>query len=121
MVRKRRHRKLKKKKVNHGRPRRYPYLGGENKSMLRYFLATWRTGNRLIEIPIQFCIIPGIFGQGFARSRILGMRANKWGESMRSPSLRCIDPLKTRTYETSQSCDRVHLGHLKKKNYFYFS
>ena len=22
---------------------------------------------------------------------------------------------KTRTYETSQSCDRVHLGHLKKK------
>ena len=23
---------------------------------------------------------------------------------------------KTRTYETSQSCDRVHLGHLKKKN-----
>ena len=22
----------------------------------------------------------------------------------------------TRTYETSESCDRVHLGHLKKKN-----
>ena len=24
---------------------------------------------------------------------------------------------KTRTYETSESCDRVHLGHLKKKNF----
>ena len=51
---------------------------------------------------------------------------------MRPPSRLCIDLLKkkllskklwkkkfekttTRTYETSQSCDRVHLGHLKKK------
>ena len=24
---------------------------------------------------------------------------------------------KTRTYEMSQSCDRVHLGHLKKQNF----
>ena len=70
----------------------------------------------LIEIPIQFCIMPGKFGQGFARPRILGMFTKQWGESMRPPSLRCIDPLKTRTYETSQSCDRVHLGHLKKKH-----
>ena len=46
---------------------------------------------------------------------------------MRPPSRLCIDPLKnyykknfekkTRTYETSQSCDRVHLGHLKKKTF----
>ena len=27
----------------------------------------------------------------------------------------CRGSYKTRTYETSQSCDRVHLGHLKKK------
>ena len=27
--------------------------------------------------------------------QILGMRAKKWGESMRPPSRRCIDPLKT--------------------------
>ena len=39
-----------------------------------------------LEIPIQFCIIPGKFGQGFARPRILGIRAKKWGESMWSPS-----------------------------------
>ena len=49
---------------------------------------------------------------------------------MRPPSRLCIDPLKkilikknfenfflkkTRTYEMSQTRDRVHLGHLKKK------
>ena len=50
---------------------------------------------------------------------LLGHARQTYGESLCGPqAYRCIDPVlinKTRTYETSQSCDRVHLGHWKKK------
>ena len=94
---------------------------GENKPIFRYFLATQRPGNRLIEIPIQFCIIPGKFGKGFARPRILGTRAKKWGESMRPPSPLCIDPLKKNSYKKNFEKKKILKKKKKEKKTLFFS